>query len=349
MAPEDWFFQEPDSTIFWLSVAAVYNAFPDSCIWGWKTREHYFNDDAVHIFKPAMPDSGDVYEIGEPLPFLWDMAFELFTIEPGENYDFGDAPDPSFPTFLVSNGAYHIIEPGVYLGKRVDADPDGQPDPNARGDDNDGSNDDDGVVFLTPLKAGEQAKVLVTPSVEGILNVWIDYNGDGFWDGPEEHVFIDEWLPAGTIDMTFNVPDFAVSKDNFARFRFSTLSPRSFKGLAIDGEVEDYRVNIIELGVQDKENRVPTEFALLNNYPNPFNPTTVIRYNLPKPVPVKLTIYNLLGNEVRVLVDDSQEPGEYKAVWDGLDKYGRKVSTGIYIYYIKAGDFTQAKKLLLLK
>ncbi len=347
--PEDWFFQEPDSTIFWLSISAIYNTLPDSCVWGWKTRDHYFNDDAVSIFKPATPDSGDVYEIGEPLPYLWDMAFELFTIEPAENYDFGDAPDPSYPTFLVSNGAYHIIEPGVFLGHKVDADPDGQPDPDAKGDDNDGSNDDDGVAFLTPLKAGEQAKIQVTASVDGILNLWIDYNADGIWDGPEEHVFIDEWLTAGTNDMAFNVPDFAVSKNNFARFRFSTLSPRSYKGLAIDGEVEDYRVDIIESGVKQKDNKIPTEFALLNNYPNPFNPTTVICYQIPKTVPVKLTIYNLLGNEVRVLADDIHEPGEYKAVWDGIDKYGRKVSTGIYIYYIKAGEFTQAKKLLLIK
>jgi len=278
------------------------------------------------------------------------MAFELFTIEPGDNYDFGDAPDPTYPTLLANNGAYHIIEPGVYLGKKVDADADGQQDPGATGDDNDGSNDDDGVVFVTPLKTAEQAKVEVTASIKGLLNVWIDYNADGSWDGPEEHVFIDELLSAGTNDLTFNVPDFAVVNGNFARFRFSTLSPRSYKGLAIDGEVEDYRVKIIDTGVKNgTDNKIPTKFELMHNYPNPFNPTTVIRYNLPRFVPVKLTIYNLLGNEVRVLVDESQRPGEYKAIWNGLDKYGNKVSTGIYIYYIKAGNFTQAKKLLLVK
>ena len=95
--------------------------------------------------------------------------------------------------------------------------------------------------------------------------------------------------------------------------------------------------------------QIPKEFDLRQNYPNPFNPTTVIQYALPKASQVKIQIYNILGQRVRDLVDERQEPGYKTAEWDGKDDNGTEVSSGIYFYRIVAGDFVKCKKMTLLK
>ena len=95
--------------------------------------------------------------------------------------------------------------------------------------------------------------------------------------------------------------------------------------------------------------QLPKEFALRENYPNPFNPTTVIEYALPKASQVKIQIYNILGQKVRELVDEPQEPGYKMIRWDGKDDSGVEVSSGVYFYRIAAGDFVKGKKMILLK
>jgi hypothetical protein len=93
----------------------------------------------------------------------------------------------------------------------------------------------------------------------------------------------------------------------------------------------------------------PTEFGLRQNYPNPFNPVTTIQYALPKASEVKIEIYNILGQRVRILVDEHQDPGYKMIHWDGKDDRGDEVSSGIYLYRIQAGDFVKCKKMTLLK
>jgi hypothetical protein len=93
----------------------------------------------------------------------------------------------------------------------------------------------------------------------------------------------------------------------------------------------------------------PTEFALRQNYPNPFNPTTIIEYALPKASEVKIQIYNILGQKVKNLVDESQDPGYKMIHWDGKDDNGKEVSSGIYFYRIEAKGFVKCKKMTLLK
>ncbi len=93
----------------------------------------------------------------------------------------------------------------------------------------------------------------------------------------------------------------------------------------------------------------PEEFDLRQNYPNPFNPTTIIQYALPKASQVKIEIYNILGQRVRILVDEQQTPG-YKVIdWDGKDDAGIEVSSGVYFYRIEAGSFVKSRKMMLLK
>lgn len=90
-------------------------------------------------------------------------------------------------------------------------------------------------------------------------------------------------------------------------------------------------------------------FHLNQNYPNPFNPETIIEYVLPENSQVKLSIYNILGQHIKTLIDEYQKAGYKKITWDGKDKTGRQVSSGVYFYKIKADDFTSSKKMLLLK
>ena len=161
-----------------------------------------------------------------------------------QEYDFGDAPDPAFPTLLVSDGARHSLS-GPFLGASRDADANGQPDSNATGDDLDGDDDDDGVTFTTALRAGDNANVTVNASAAGgRLNAWIDFDGDSSWADAGEQIFTDEVLVPGNNLLSFSVPANAAIGDAFARFRISTQSGLAFTGVAPDGEVEDYRVTI---------------------------------------------------------------------------------------------------------
>ena len=93
----------------------------------------------------------------------------------------------------------------------------------------------------------------------------------------------------------------------------------------------------------------PGQFSLSQNAPNPFNPTTTIRYELPQTTQVVLKVYNLLGQEVRLLVNERQEAGFHTVLWDGRNIAGRSVSSGVYFYRLEAGEFTRSKKMMLLK
>lgn len=94
---------------------------------------------------------------------------------------------------------------------------------------------------------------------------------------------------------------------------------------------------------------IPLEYSLQQNFPNPFNPSTTIGYALPEESFVSLRIYDLLGKEVRTLVDDFESAGMKSVRWDGTDNLGREVAAGLYIYRLEAENFVQAKKLAFVK
>ncbi len=104
---------------------------------------------------------------------------------------------------------------------------------------------------------------------------------------------------------------------------------------------------------QEARSTLPKSFSLSQNYPNPFNPTTLIRYTIPavsdQPSKVSLKVYNILGQEVRTLINKKQAPGYYRVIWDGKDEDGAPVSSGIYFYRLVARDFVGVKKMILLK
>ena len=101
--------------------------------------------------------------------------------------------------------------------------------------------------------------------------------------------------------------------------------------------------------VEDSEKRLPQIFTLHQNYPNPFNPSTSVRYELNEPAQVTLKIFNELGREIRTLVDAKQEAGTHSAVWNGRNRSGNLVSTGIYFYQLHAGSFLAWRRMTLMK
>lgn len=144
----------------------------------------------------------------------------------------------------------------------------------------------------------------------------------------------------------------ATGDGNLVEFSFRTIDtplPTDFQ--ILDGVLVDLTGNIdainnIEIG---NLKPVPTDYALGQNVPNPFNPTTNISYQLPEAGDVRLVIYNLLGQEVRTLVRETMDAGYHSVVWDGKDELSKQVASGIYIYRLQASNFTDVRRMMLLK
>jgi len=179
--------------------------------------------------------------------------------------DFGDLPDTgagtgvgNYETLRANTGPSHIIlQGGPYLGSIVDLEFKGSPSINADGDDNDGSNDHDGVTFVANNTSGIQAGTLAANTAQfeviagtaGILNAWIDWNGDGDFDDTNERIATEQSLAVGTHTLT--VPNIGASQvdDLYHRWRFtaSTGQANTPNGEAPNGEVEDYYVDNSDL------------------------------------------------------------------------------------------------------
>ena len=111
-------------------------------------------------------------------------------------------------------------------------------------------------------------------------------------------------------------------------------------------ETEEVVVTAVETFDQAS---VSQAFSLAQNAPNPFNGNTVIRFALPQPSQVELAIYNLLGQPVAILVQGPSAAGSFSVRWNGRDQTGRAVTSGVYLYQLRAGDYTEVRKLLLLR
>jgi hypothetical protein len=117
----------------------------------------------------------------------------------------------------------------------------------------------------------------------------------------------------------------------------------------ITGSAQPLRANLCfeidhTLGSPNNHNTIPKEYSLSQNYPNPFNPSTKISFSVPKSGNVKLTVYDLLGREIRTLIQEFKHPGNYSVDFDGSE-----FASGIYFYRIEAADFIAVKKMVLLK
>jgi len=246
--PESLAFEQQNGTIYWLCVQAELID-PGPAI-GWKTSIDHWNDGAVWTDTLAYWN-----ELIYPSPHQWvggsmDLAFVISGNPSPDELDFGDAPDTvagMFPTLLANDGARHILDGQTYLGTLIDAETDGLQSTDALGDDNDNFDDEDGVTFMSCMVPGGTTEILLTASIDGFLNAWVDFNCDYDWDDSDEQILNDATLFAGTNTLTFDIPASAVPGTSFARFRFNMIGGLSYDGLATDGEVEDYMVVIYEL------------------------------------------------------------------------------------------------------
>lgn len=159
------------------------------------------------------------------------------------------------------------------------------------------------------------------------LNLEIIYNENSFSDPGKIFIFQkrgEEWVPLDT--RVF--PDLHKAKAQVSELgEFKIAYNPDFNGT----------------------NLVPEEFSLSQNYPNPFNPTTIIEYALPDDKIVELTVFNSLGQAVRTLHKGRQFAGNYQVQWDGTDEHGRRVASGVFFYRIKAGNFIETRKMILLR
>jgi hypothetical protein len=115
-------------------------------------------------------------------------------------------------------------------------------------------------------------------------------------------------------------------------------------------EVQGNPVSLAERGIPPTPGPIiPDEYALGQNYPNPFNPTTTLAYSLKQAGHVTLSIFNVLGQNVRTLVNEHQDAGKYTIIWDGCNDTGDQTTSGVYFYRIKSGDFSDIKKMILMK
>ena len=115
----------------------------------------------------------------------------------------------------------------------------------------------------------------------------------------------------------------------------------------VSGFLADARLRTVPLTAVEDAEEVPLTYELGQNYPNPFNPSTTIEYALPNAVKVRLAVYNLLGQEVAVLVDDVQDAGSYRVKLDASAL--SRASSGVYFYHLTAGEFSMAKKMVLIR
>jgi hypothetical protein len=288
-----------------------------------------------------------------PLPDGWGIG-KTFDKPLQSDLDFGDAEYPAswggYPTQLAQDGARHVIG-GPWLGDGADApdaETDGQPHAQAPGDD-DLEGDDEGGVYIPVLTAGEDATIVVdVGGGGGYVQGWIDFNIDEAWDAGE--MIVAQVMTDGPHDVIVPVPADAVLGTSFARFRISSAGDLEPTGHADDGEVEDHEVTIQDPGTGVEAGSAPERYELYQCVPNPFNPATSIRCDVPAPGGrVTIRVYDVAGRLVRTLVDGVQAPGRKETTWDGRMESGHRASSGVYYYRLTAGPFERTRKMVLIE
>ena len=136
------------------------------------------------------------------------------------------------------------------------------------------------------------------------------------------------------------------SKVAFLGFGLEAITIDAFRSDVISAALNWF--NVIT-GVNDDGGELPQRFALEQNYPNPFNPSTTIRYRLPAAGRVELAVFNLLGQRIRTLISGRQNAGEYAVEWNGVDERGNPVGSGVYFYQMKAENFSENRKMVLMR
>jgi hypothetical protein len=175
------------------------------------------------------------------------------------------------------------------------------------------------------------------------IGVWIQQDHPSF-------ILVDEKTFHPTADwqtFSYTSAEWDENDDTDAKLTFV------FKEVEVGNEIWIDNVSMSEegtlIGIKEDFASQPLEFSLSQNYPNPFNPTTTIGYNIPKANYVVLKVYDVQGKEITTLVNGLKSSGQHQISWDGKDKNGLNVASGIYLYKLIAGDVVKSNKMLLVK
>jgi hypothetical protein len=133
-----------------------------------------------------------------------------------------------------------------------------------------------------------------------------------------------------------------------ATLKFSVVATDGIDTVKVSGDDRVVFVNRYEY-LSTAAEGVPVEFALHENYPNPFNPTTTLRFDLPEVSNLTLTIYNMLGQKVRTFNYQNTSAGYHSVKWNATNDYGDPVGAGVYLYQLQTKDFVKTRKMVLLK
>lgn len=222
------------------------------------------------------------------------------------------------------------------------------------------------VVFAWKYPGLEFDTMLTTPTADSAFEIRVGFKkqladsidcqsfgganleGDGLMPAPTArrmcsmHFHINQWNPGDIV--SFDTTRYKYAYTLFAPLQTSNYVPIWPGPVSI--VLDSVMTAVDQPG--DRET-LPGGFNLSQNYPNPFNPSTAIDYSLPRVSEVELAVFNQLGQKVAVLVNGVQSAGRYHAVWNGCNAAGEPVSSGVYLYRLTAGEFTQSRKMLLLK
>ncbi|MBL7012814.1 MAG: T9SS type A sorting domain-containing protein [Candidatus Marinimicrobia bacterium] len=162
-------------------------------------------------------------------------------------------------------------------------------------------------------------------------------------------VYATDWQDSSTYVFSENVQDTSliISMENNTLYYWGVIA-RDNDGFMVGSNDNTPNTMVIgTLGIDDQA--IPDAFALHQNYPNPFNPTTTLRYDLPEDTHVQIVIYDIMGQQVKTLINEEQNAGFKAVVWDATNHIGQPVSAGMYLYQISAGGFNKTIKMVLLK
>lgn len=229
--------------------------------------------------------------------------------------------------------------------------------------------DDPEFQFTSPVEASVEIVGYVTDGVDTVSHQWM-----AVVTGVELEMFAAEIAAAQSAirivwttsnegnNLGFNVHRSNRQDDGYAILNEVLIRPDpSGQYTLLDSEVEAgvryyYKLEDVSAGgLRTLHGPVlatidlPTEFRMAQNYPNPFNPETTIRFQLPSSGQVRLTVFNILGKQVRDLIDRQMEPGFHSVIWDARDDNGSRVTSGIYYYRISADGYSDFRKMLLMK
>ena len=168
----------------------------------------------------------------------------------------------------------------------------------------------------------------------------------------EERIFTDPDSPYDSSAFSNHYYDLFLGNQNAITVQFEVIARdrRNQINAGLNQEEIDRNLYINRYQyLSTKEDLTPTEFALYDNYPNPFNPTTQIRFDLPEMSNATLTIYNMIGQKIRTFSMSSLPAGYHTVTWNATNNYGQQVSAGVYLYQLQTKGFTRTKKMILLK